>query len=108
MGVVILCNASLLPFDYSSNVVPMDGKLFKAEKMHLTSKHIVKVMATKFEGHRMYQINHHHRMTPIPGDKIPMMRIFYDISSVEVTVFREIRTWYDYVSSVLAIVGGAF
>jgi hypothetical protein len=32
----------------------------------------------------------------------------YDLSPIAVSYIRESRTWYDYLTGVLAIVGGAF
>jgi hypothetical protein len=39
---------------------------------------------------------------------VPQARFSYDLSPVEVVVKRSDRRWYDFVTSIFAIVGGAF
>lgn len=41
-------------------------------------------------------------------EEIPEAKFMYDISPMAVTVTKEGRRWYDYLTSLLSLLGGAF
>eukprot|EP00662_Eupelagonemidae_sp_cell21_P030671 gene30671-51425_t len=108
----------------------IDGKQFVVDKFHRAPHHYIKVVSTRFEswggirsyqithqswggirsyqithqsrgGIRSYQITHQNREANIGRRDTPQAKFSYDLAPVE-------KKWYDFITSVLAIVGGSF
>eukprot|EP00747_Dinoflagellata_sp_TGD_P070573 gnl/TRDRNA2_/TRDRNA2_156650_c0_seq1.p1 gnl/TRDRNA2_/TRDRNA2_156650_c0~~gnl/TRDRNA2_/TRDRNA2_156650_c0_seq1.p1 ORF type:complete len:278 (-),score=42.05 gnl/TRDRNA2_/TRDRNA2_156650_c0_seq1:301-1134(-) len=96
--------------DYEDHVQPLDGKSFTVNAFHLAPHHYLKVVHTRFEttGWRSYQQTHQWSIRGIERRSIPQAKFSYDLSPVEVVVRPSHRRWYDFVTSVLAIVGGCY
>eukprot|EP00747_Dinoflagellata_sp_TGD_P188616 gnl/TRDRNA2_/TRDRNA2_47889_c0_seq1.p1 gnl/TRDRNA2_/TRDRNA2_47889_c0~~gnl/TRDRNA2_/TRDRNA2_47889_c0_seq1.p1 ORF type:complete len:469 (-),score=95.99 gnl/TRDRNA2_/TRDRNA2_47889_c0_seq1:151-1557(-) len=99
-----------LPGEYQKHVDPMGGSSYTADKFHQAPHHFIKVVHTRFEtlGVRSYQQTHQWSVRTIQRKTIPQAKFSYDLSPVEVVVRRGERRWYDFITSLLAIVGGAF
>lgn len=99
-----------IPADYAKNVAPLDGKNFIAPKFHSAPHHFIKVVHTRFEElkTRSYQQTHQWNVRTIQRKTVPQARFSYDLSPVEVVVKKSDRRWYDFVTSIFAIIGGAF
>merc|ERR1712032_505513 len=99
-----------LPAEYKRHVNPLDGKTFVSPKFHLAPQHYIKVVHTRFEalGLRSYQQTHQWSVHPSDRRHAPHARFSYDFSPVEVLVTKSQRRWYDFVTHVFAIIGGAF
>merc|ERR1711972_655902 len=102
--------SNLLPAEYRKHAAPLDGKTFAVSKFHMEPHHFIKVVHTRFETSniRSYQQTHQWNVRAVKRKAIPQAKFSYDLSPVEVVVRRGQRRWYDFVTSVLAIVGGAF
>lgn len=101
---------SALPRKYQNSVSPLDGRTFVADKFHQAPQHFIKVVHTRLDylGIRSYQQTHQWNVRTLQRKSIPQAKFSYDLSPVEVVVSRGERRWYDFVTSCLAIVGGAF
>jgi len=99
-----------LPSEYKRHVNPLDGKTFAVDKFHKAPNHFIKVVHTRFvdAGIRSYQQTHQHSVRTIQRNAIPQSKFSYDLSPVEVIVTAGERRWYDFVTQVFAIIGGAF
>lgn len=99
-----------LPNEYKRHVNPVDGRTFTVDKFHLAPQHYIKVVHTRFEttGVRSYQQTHQWSIRTLQRKTIPQAKFSYDLSPVEVVVSKGDRRWYDFVTSLLAIIGGAF
>jgi hypothetical protein len=99
-----------LPSEYKRHVNPLDGRTFAVDKFHKAPNHFIKVVHTKFvdNGIRSYQQTHQHSTRTIQRNAIPQAKFSYDLSPVEVIVTAGERRWYDFVTQVFAIIGGAF
>mmetsp|Transcript_91600 Transcript_91600/g.262403 ORF Transcript_91600/g.262403 Transcript_91600/m.262403 type:complete len:472 (+) Transcript_91600:182-1597(+) len=99
-----------LPAEYKRHVNPLDGRTFAAEKFHQAPHHFIKVVHTRFEesGLRSYQQTHQWSTRMMQRHTVPQAKFSYDLSPVEVVVSKGDRRWYDFVTQVLAIIGGAF
>merc|ERR1711920_1093391 len=99
-----------LPSEYKRHVNPLDGKTFAVDKFHKAPSHFIKVVHTRFAdtGVRSYQQTHQWSVRTIQRKTIPQAKFSYDLSPVEVVVRKGERRWYDFVTSVFAIIGGAF
>jgi hypothetical protein len=102
--------AYALPSEYRKHVAPLDGKTFSVPKFHMAPHHFVKVVHTRFESSslRSYQLTHQWNVRAIQRKTIPQAKFSYDLSPVEVVVRKGDRRWYDFVTSIFAIVGGSF
>lgn len=99
-----------LPKEYKRHVNPLDGRTFVVDKFHLAPQHYIKVVHTRFEasGIRSYQQTHQWSTRTLQRKTIPQAKFSYDLSPVEVVVSKGERRWYDFLTSLLAIIGGAF
>mmetsp|Transcript_20038 Transcript_20038/g.52810 ORF Transcript_20038/g.52810 Transcript_20038/m.52810 type:complete len:465 (+) Transcript_20038:458-1852(+) len=100
----------MLPREYRHHVNPLDGRTFTVDKFHQAPHHYIKVVHTRFEKSniRSYQQTHQWSVRTIQRKTIPQAKFSYDLSPVEVVVRKGDRRWYDFITSVFAIIGGAF
>lgn len=101
---------SSLPAEYKRNVNPMDGKTFAVDKFHQAPIHFMKVVHTRFDwnGIRSYQQTHQASVRTLQRSAVPQAKFSYDLAPVEVLVTKGERRWYDLVTKIFAIIGGAF
>jgi len=99
-----------LPAEYKRHVNPLDGKTFVANKFHMAPQHFLKVVHTRFEWSnlRSYQQTHQWSVRTNNRKTVPQAKFSYDLSPVEVVVTKGERRWYDFLTSVLGIVGGTY
>eukprot|EP00586_Coscinodiscus_wailesii_P021684 CAMPEP_0172519394 /NCGR_PEP_ID=MMETSP1066-20121228/291388_1 /TAXON_ID=671091 /ORGANISM="Coscinodiscus wailesii, Strain CCMP2513" /LENGTH=520 /DNA_ID=CAMNT_0013301969 /DNA_START=854 /DNA_END=2417 /DNA_ORIENTATION=+ len=55
-----------------------------------------------------YQILAQSQLSSYHEDAVPEAKFIYDLSPVAVTFKRRSKRWYDYLTSIMAIIGGAF
>merc|ERR1712232_285058 len=103
-------SVSSLPAEYKRHVSPLDGRSFIVDKFHKAPNHFIKVVHTRFResGLRSYQQTHQWNIRTLPRDMVPQAKFSYDLSPIEVLVSAGERRWYDFVTSIFAIVGGAY
>jgi len=101
---------SAIPAEFRQHVTPLDGKAYIAGKFHMAPHHFIKVVHTRFEDLKMrsYQQTHQWNVRTVQRKTVPQARFSYDLSPVEVVVKKSERRWYDFVTSLFAIIGGAF
>jgi thiol-disulfide isomerase/thioredoxin len=99
-----------LPSKYKRHVNPMDGKVFVANKFHMAPQHYIKVVHTRFESGnvRSYQQTHQWSVRTLQRKIVPQAKFSYDLAPVEVIITKGDRRWYDFLTSLLAIVGGTY
>mmetsp|Transcript_56078 Transcript_56078/g.122628 ORF Transcript_56078/g.122628 Transcript_56078/m.122628 type:complete len:290 (+) Transcript_56078:3-872(+) len=93
---------------FKQNLNPLAGKTFSVSRFHQAPHHYLKVVHTKMGQNRMYQQTHHWSARNVARRAVPQAKFSYDLSPVEVVISYSRRRWYDYVTSVFAIIGGAF
>lgn len=107
---------------------PMDHTLFLTKKFHQAYHHYIKVVQTHFDMSgrgkddsggflikkdsyntmSTYQFLRQSQVALYDEMAVPEARFSYDLSPMSVLVQKESRRWYDYVTSLCAIIGGAF
>lgn len=109
-GEKVEATMAALAREYRKNVNPIDGRTFAVEKFHMAPHHFIKVVHTRFETMdlRSYQQTHQWSVRTMQRKMVPQAKFSYDLSPVEVVVRKSDRRWYDFMTSVFAIVGGAF
>merc|ERR1739841_290176 len=84
-------------------------------ELHEAYHHYLKVITTRADGLKLprrdlraYQIIPNSQLAYYRTDMVPEAKFAYDLSPIAVTYRRESRRWYDYWTSIMAIVGGVF
>lgn len=90
-----------------------NGKTFVTTEAHQAHHHHIKVIPTSVdmgsgETVTAYQMLGQSQVVFYDAVNVPEARFSYDLSPMTVTVTKEGRKWYDYVTSLCAIVGGAY
>lgn len=93
----------------------IDGNVYQTEKYHEAFHHYIKVVSTHLQmgkGVRnslmTYQFLEQNQIVHYDETDVPEARFSYDISPMSVVVEKDGRKWYDYMTSVCAIIGGTF
>ena len=106
---------------------PMDDKLYPTVKFHQAFHHYIKVVSTHLNmGSRssstsmafddtnnpnaitVYQMLEQSQIVFYDEVNVPEARFSYDMSPMSVVVEKKGRKWYDYLTSLCAIIGGTF
>jgi len=94
---------------------PMDGKMYRTTSFHQAYHHYIKVVSTHLNmgtSHAnsmvAYQFLEQSQIVFYDAENVPEARFSYDLSPMSVVVQKEGRKWYDYLTSLCAIIGGTF
>jgi thiol-disulfide isomerase/thioredoxin len=94
---------------------PMDGKTFLTKDFHQAFHHYIKVVSThlnmgssQYKRLMTYQFLEQSQIVFYDDVNVPEARFSYDLSPMSVVVEKETRKWYDYLTSLSAIIGGTF
>jgi len=100
---------SSLPADIVSNIAPIDGKTYITQDNHQEWAHDLKVVSTVSpKGKIAYQVMHQTRLRNVAELDVPQAKFFYDIEPFSIQIQKESTKWYDFCTSMLAILGGTF
>jgi thiol-disulfide isomerase/thioredoxin len=84
---------------------PMNGNAYVTHEFHQAHHHYIKLVSTNLYS---YQILQNSQMVHYRPDQVPEAKFILDLSPIAVTYHASKRHWYDYVTSIMAIVGGTF
>lgn len=95
---------------------PIDMVQYKTDQFHQAWHHYVKVVSTHLEldngsgqnSLMTYQFLHQSQIVYYKESDVPQARFSYDISPMSVVIRKDTRKWYDYLTSLCAIIGGSF
>mmetsp|Transcript_878 Transcript_878/g.1367 ORF Transcript_878/g.1367 Transcript_878/m.1367 type:complete len:482 (+) Transcript_878:184-1629(+) len=104
--------------DEHKQFAPIDSKLYATKDYHQAHHHYIKVVSThlnmgssdtdKSNSMTTYQFLEQSQIVYYDEIDVPEARFSYDISPMSVVVKLEGRKWYDYLTSLCAIIGGTF
>lgn len=101
-----------IPSEMLKHITPLDGKTFIAERFHEAPQHYLKVVSTHVQGKQkvFYQMTHTDRVRKLSkgSTKAPQARFSYDFSPMSVVVKERSKRWYEFLTSLFAILGGTF
>ena len=107
-----------LPNGIAKSLHPMDDNVYVTGELHQAYHHHLRVIATDFRGkvfnlarekvRRVYRILCNSQLSTYREHIVPEAKFSYDLSPISVSYVEESRHWYDYITGVLAIVGGTF
>jgi thiol-disulfide isomerase/thioredoxin len=104
-----------VPRDVKENIDPLAGHSFINHFGHMSHEHNIKVVSTHYEtgtllghdeilGYQMAVSNHQYDADP----NVPTAKFSYDLSPTAVVISQTGRRWYEFVTSLCAIIGGMF
>jgi thiol-disulfide isomerase/thioredoxin len=104
-----------VPLDVRENIDPLSGQHFVNHYGSMSHEHSIKVVSTHYEtgtlfghekilGYQMSTSNHQYDATP----NVPEAKFSYDLSPTAVVISQAGRRWYEFVTSLCAIIGGMF
>mmetsp|Transcript_12503 Transcript_12503/g.26925 ORF Transcript_12503/g.26925 Transcript_12503/m.26925 type:complete len:532 (+) Transcript_12503:128-1723(+) len=116
------------PPGFLESTRPFDGNVYATRNEHEAHHHYLKVITTEFDAEKMarkkydkskgfyrppepnraYQILQSSQLSLYRTDIVPEAKFTYDLSPIAVSYVKKYRAWYDYFTSVMAIVGGTF
>jgi len=102
-----------IPKDYQE-FNPMDNTPYPMAQYHQAFHHYIKVVSThldiagKADKLLTYQFIEQSQIVKYKQSDVPEARFSYDISPMSVIVKKKSLKWYDYVTSLFAIIGGTF
>jgi len=99
------------------STMPMNDRVYMNSKLHSAWHHYIKVVSTHLEiGSRYqgkdailaYQMVQSSQIMQYNEEDVPEARFSYDISPMSVVISRKGKRWYEFVTSICAIIGGTF
>jgi hypothetical protein len=106
---------TVVPRDIHSKLSPLNGNVYPTLDYHESYHHYLKLISTKVEGMELgtrqlcaYQMLANSQLALYGSDMTPEAKFAYDLSPISVTYSFRTRRWYDYMTSIFAIVGGVF
>jgi len=102
-----------IPRNMVAHITPLDGKTFIVERFHEAPQHYLKVVSTQVSEKKnyYYQMTHTDRTRKLKkkeNSKVPQARFTYDFSPMSVVVKLQSRRWYEFLTSLFAILGGTY
>lgn len=109
------------PKDVLSKIFPMNDYVYVTPELHTSYQHHLKIVTTEYSyvnwGMKnikgpttgiTYQVLAQSQLSHYEENVVPEARFVYDLSPVMIVYKNSWRAWYDYVTSIMAILGGTF
>ncbi|GKY96947.1 hypothetical protein MPSEU_000653800 [Mayamaea pseudoterrestris] len=93
------------PANFDKKTCPFDGNVYANSALHESFHHYVKLVPTNTNH---YQVIQSSQLSLYQDTVVPEAKFQLDFSPIAVSYRIQKRPWYDYVTTVLAIVGGTF
>jgi len=94
-----------VPTNFLDLLTPMNGNAYVTPTLHQAHHHYLKLVATNMRG---YQILQSSQLAQYKQDMVPEAKFIVDLSPIAVSYRQNRRKWYDYLTSLMAIIGGTF
>jgi len=120
----ILEDATYVPYGINDKLTPMNGNVYVTDELHQAFHHHLKVIHHSFSSKnnkarstayyhasdiaRVYQVLPQSQLSEYHYDEVPEAKFVYDLSPVAINHKQKSRKWYEYLTSIMAIVGGTF
>merc|ERR1711879_76570 len=101
-----------LPYEDSEAISPLNDKSFYVETFHKAPHHYLKVVTTEYvfgsKTLTSYQFTSNNRISNYKDMEVPEAKFSYDLSPVSVQIVQRGKPWYDFLTSIMAIIGGTY
>lgn len=109
-----------VPKGFDETISPLDGNVYLNQNQHEAFHHYLKIVTTQFsdpytkktnqrnkDGIKAYQVLSNSQLSLYDPEIVPEARFSYDPSPIAVYHRKTYRKrWYDYITSLMAIIGG--
>jgi hypothetical protein len=92
-------------FDQTKATAPLDGLVFTLEQQHTSWHHYLKLISTNTHH---FQVLKSSQLSLYREDHVPEAKFVMDVSPIAISYSKRQRRWYDYITSIMAILGGTF
>jgi thiol-disulfide isomerase/thioredoxin len=106
---------SQVPEEVEPKITPLNGNVYPTAEFHESYHHHIKLIATKIDGMKVgrrelvtYQMLANSQLAYYDDKVTPEAKFAYDFSPIAVKYTFRSRRWYDYLTSIFAIIGGVF
>lgn len=106
---------SMMPDEVQHTLSPLNGNVYSTNELHESYHHYMKLIATKVDGMQVgsrelvfYQMLANSQLSYYDARVTPEAKFAYDLSPIAVKYLVKTRKWYDYLTSIFAIIGGVF
>jgi hypothetical protein len=106
------------PPRFAKSLHPMDGHLYATKELHQAYHHHLQVVTTEIDStlkkwtrsvsERVYRIIERSHLTSYRRQIVPEAKFSYDLSPIAISYIQTSTDWYDYATSLFAIIGGTF
>jgi len=97
------CN--VLPSNFKHTTMPMNENVYITDELHEAHHHYLKLISTNLMS---YQVLQSSQIAFYNTDQVPEAKFIVDLSPIAVTYSLKSRPLYDYITSLMAIIGGTF
>lgn len=101
----------VLEKDHKFLTSPLDERSFIVKESNIGPQHFLKVVTVFLEGYPtfpFYEMTSQNRMTKYDETVVPEARFVFDFSPLSVTIKKENVRLYQFLTSILALIGGTF
>merc|ERR1712224_875043 len=100
-----------VPSEILLHTQPLSGRQFIVKHFHLGPQHYIKVLHGRYiprrgPVERFYSHTHQWNIKRFGMREIPSAKIHLDFSPMEMVITPRWKPWYDFITSLLAIIGG--
>jgi thiol-disulfide isomerase/thioredoxin len=102
-------SAWFFPSEVRRHISPLDGQQFCTHKFHESFEHHLMLVETSTDSAQTYQFAHYNRVSTTSNkSEVPQAKFNFDLESFAVKIENEVKQWYDFATSTMAILGGTF
>lgn len=94
-----------IPLNFYQSTTPMNGNVYLTHNLHEAYHHYIKLISTNGNSFQVLQSS---QLASYQTDRTPEAKFIIDLSPIAVNYERASKKWYDYVTSLMAIIGGTF
>lgn len=98
--------------EYFKHTNPLKDRYFPTYHFHQAFHHHLKIISTHvdylFRNTVIYQILEESQLVYYDVQTIPEIKFLWDMSPMSVSLTKEGRPWYEYMTNLLAIIGGTY
>jgi thiol-disulfide isomerase/thioredoxin len=95
----------VFPKGFTLAAHPLNGNVYVTRELHEAYHHYIKLVTTN---DRFFQVLQSTQLASYEKDEVPEAKFIIDLSPIAVRYRKDSRHWYDYITSLMAIVGGTF
>jgi hypothetical protein len=94
-----------LPPKFYETTTPMNGNVYITHNLHEAYHHYIKLISTN---DNFFQVLESSQLASYEREVTPEAKFVIDLSPIAIKYKRVSRHWYDYCTSLMAIIGGTF